>query len=117
MKFVKRIVDAASGAGPTRRPPDADFETLRPALFEYLTATTWEDGTERKTSTVTFFSDDGCWKCSLNERESGHCLFGTGSTLDQCLDTLESLLESEAGAPWRKSRQQSPTPQKGPKKS
>lgn len=71
-----------------------------PALHEYLTAGTGPDGAVRRTSTITFFTEHGSWKCFLNERDAGASLCASGDSVAGALSALEVMLEQEA-VPWR----------------
>lgn len=121
VKFLRKISGGPDGRGHQAPPPDPEFEKAYPALWEYLTVTQWAKDQPRKTSTITFFVDDGAWKASLNDRDQGYNLYGTGATWEECLNTLEELLAAPGGTPWRKSREWSPpaaadVPRSGPKK-
>lgn len=121
VKFLKKINPTLGGAGANAPPPDAEFERAYPALWEYLTVTSWGKDQPRKTSTVTFFCDDGAWKCSLNDRDQGYGLFATAATWEECLGTIEELLTAPGGTPWRKNRDWTPqaaaeAPKPGPRK-
>lgn len=104
MKFLKKVAEAKARTKGAASQWDKAFATEHPALWEYLTVEQWEDGTERQTATLSCFADGGSWKICLNDRESSQVLFGTGSSLEVCLGTLEQLLQAPGGAPWRASR-------------
>ena len=108
VKFLRKVSLGAAGHGVVAPPPDPEFEAAYPALWEYLTVTSWGKDQPRRTSTITLFSDDGAWKVSLNDRDQGYGLFATGSTLENALETLEELLTAPAGPPWRKNREWRP---------
>ena len=108
VKFLKKIAAGAGGKGASSPPSDPEFEKAYPALWEYLTVTSWGKDQPRKTSTITLFADDGTWKVSLNDRDQGYGLFATGATFGDALNTLEELLTAPAGTPWRKNREWKP---------
>lgn len=110
MGWIKSLRGADGGAP---RPSDAlDREWLSswPALHEYLALSTSEDGSPRRTSTLTLFSDGGTWKCYLNEREYGASLCASGDSIGEAIGALEVMLEG-SNPPWRFSDQ--PKPENG----
>lgn len=100
MGFVRKVArpDQASLA----RPLATDPEWVRdlPAVHEYLTSMCDEDGTARRTSTLTLFAEQGAWKVFLNERQLNASLCATGDTISGALAALEIMLEAES-TPWR----------------
>jgi len=71
-----------------------------PALCEFVSLTTWEDGQQRQTGTVLLLTDSGSWKVWLHDRELGQGLFVTGPDVDGVLLAAEEALESGKGD-WR----------------
>jgi len=116
-KFLRRASEASTGAGNTRAAADEQFEGTYPHLFAQLTVLEWGKGKPRQTSTVTLFTDEGTWKASLNNRDEGLTLFGTGESFDQALAVLEEQLAAPAGPPWRKARDRDQRPTGGHKRS
>lgn len=102
MSFLKRL---PPGSGPSSGACliDPDFSERFPALFEYLTATRYPDGSARRASSLSVFSEDASWKACLNERDQDLVLFVTESRFDTLLEALELLLKMEV-PPWRKSK-------------
>jgi hypothetical protein len=100
MSFLKRAVPAAGAGGGGAAFPDAAFAKDYPALYEYMTAQQWPDGTTRKTSSVTLFCEDSQLKVCVTEKNDGTVLFAAGKTLKSALAALEGLLTS-AETPWR----------------
>jgi hypothetical protein len=97
LKAVRRP-DGPLGSGGVARDPVwvSDY----PAIHEFVTAGTNEDGSIRRTSTLTFFAESGSWKVYLNERDAGASLCASGDTVAGALGALEVMLESE-NPPWR----------------
>lgn len=79
---------------------DAELSRDYPAIHDYLTAIRDDDGTPRRTSTLTVFCEAGGWKTFLNERQINASLCASGSTLSEALSGLEVMLEAE-NTPWR----------------
>lgn len=116
MSFLRKATPIAEGRATRIVATDGKLAKDCPALAEYLTATSYPDGTERRTSSLTVFTEDGQWKACLNEREQGLVLFGTGKTLQGSLTALEALLTAEE-TPWRASRGEQGKAKRGQGKS
>lgn len=98
-------------------PADEDFRRRYPALYEYVTADAFPDGSPRKTSTVSVFVDRDGWKGSLKDRERALILFATDTSFLGVLEALEGLLTSDR-PPWKDDRwAESKGGQKGQKKA
>lgn len=85
------------------RDRSSDDWLLYPTLMEYLAEERYEDGTPRRTSTVTLFFAEGSVKLSLNDRDLDRVAFVTSTTIEGCLGILESKLK-ESSIEWRASQ-------------
>jgi hypothetical protein len=79
---------------------DKEFSSDHPALWDYLTQKLWEDGTERRTATLTIFAEDGLLKVCINDRDSARSLWASDETWAGTFEALEALL-GDPKAPWR----------------
>lgn len=79
---------------------DESFQQSYPVLFSYMCDLCYEDGTARKTATLTLFADEGTLKGSLNDRDNERSLFLTARSLMELLDSLETAL-CDAKTVWR----------------
>jgi len=88
-----------------RAAADSELVERCPTLFDYLTATCYEQDPNqpRTTSTLTLFAQDGVWKANLRDRSEGCCLWVASPTLLGLLDILEAELNG-ATAVWRLDR-------------
>lgn len=103
---LSRPVPQASGRPVAAElPPDGGFQC--PVLREYLCSATWDDGTERETSTLLIFFADGVWKGCLSDRALERAGWGAGRTFSELLMTLERLL-AEDRIEWRQKKPQGP---------
>lgn len=102
MSFLKKH-QASGESSKHASPEDVAFLKRFPALHEYLTATSYPDGSARQTASLSVFSEDGLWKACLNERDTGMVLFVAESHYDDLLTALELLLQEER-PPWRPSK-------------
>jgi len=100
MSFLKRAVPVGGGASGQPGFSDPAFQKDHPALYEYMTAGQWPDGTARKTSSITLFCEDCQVKACITEKNDGTVLFSAGKTVKAALMALEGLLSS-AEPPWR----------------
>lgn len=75
-----------------------------PGLAEYLMRDSYDDGSDRQTSTMIVFIEDGWWKVCLSDRDEGTTLWATGETLDDCLIGLDAAIVGGT-AEWRRSSQ------------
>jgi len=101
MGLISDILGAAANTAVGQAAADPAFEKRLPTLFAFMTAVV-EDGKPREPSSLTVFTQDGQWKCVLNEKETGLQLWRTAETFEKLLGSLEKALTS--GNPdWRRS--------------
>lgn len=81
---------------------DAVFSDAYPALWEYLTLETWDDGTSRQTATLLVLSEGGSIKGCLNDRERERSCWATSWSFDGLLKALDEKL-ADGSAEWRSS--------------
>lgn len=72
-------------------------------LCEFLSASTYEDGTSRELGKVTFMVQDGLWKASLNDLDLGQYCFVSAESPDALLRCCCRAVEGQ-GAEWRVSK-------------
>lgn len=72
-----------------------------PRLTEFLTATRWEDGSERQTSTLMVLWEDGRWKGCLHDRAEERSGWISSRTWGDLLAALETALVEE-DLDWRR---------------
>lgn len=114
-KFVQKVV-AQAGNGQRRAPMrDADFEKKYPALWEYLTVTKFDDGTERQTSTLLVFSDGDEFRGCLNDRQEERSCWAVGVSFMGLIVALEERLASGT-AEWRTNNRPGSSSGRGGKK-
>lgn len=85
--------------------PDADWEKRFPVLCEFLTAVTYDDGTVRKTSSISIREQDGKVLVSMSDHDLERGLYRVGDHVRGALESLEKALTSP-NADWRPWRQQ-----------
>lgn len=88
-----------------RAAQDEEFQATYPELFEYLTATCFDDdpAAPRQTSTLLLFAQDGVWKANLRDRAEGVCAWVAAPTLLGLLAVLEDELKT-GEVVWRLDR-------------
>lgn len=87
------------------RSKDTYFETTFPNLYARMTDTTWEDGSFRRTDTLTIFLQDGMLKGVLKDRNQDKSAFLSSNTLKDLLEALEAALLDDSlhwkqNKPW-----------------
>lgn len=71
-----------------------------PNVLEYMSASRYDDGALRQTSTMVLCVDQGALKACLNDRDRARSLWASGASLEDVLRDLEEDLSSGTGA-WR----------------
>lgn len=87
-----KSVNVDSGGG--------EFLARWPSVLEMLTSVQYPDGEPRRTSTITFFYEDGAAKVCLNDRDNGLTGWAAGVDALEALDALEGLLAADTVV-WR----------------
>jgi hypothetical protein len=98
-KAERRVNDPSHGGF-----VDPVFSQEYPTLWDHLTQRKWDDGSERRTSTITLFADGACAKGLLKDRDAGLCLWIAAPTLLGLFEALELAL-CDAETEWRVDRQ------------
>ena len=80
---------------------ECEIALAHPRLVEFLQEAKYEDGSARKTGTMTFFVEDGAVKLCLNDRDVGETAWVTAATIQDVLRLAEKGLE-EGSLGWRK---------------
>lgn len=109
-KYVSRPPSSPGGSPPGAAPSDPSFVSRCPALWEYLTLLSWEDGAPREPATMILMVEEGRWKACLSDRATGRTLWRVGDTLAALLEALEGSLAS-GEADWRRGK--APPPRRG----
>ena len=99
----KYVSKPPSGPDGVYLAPDGDgsqFAAAYPALWEYLTEQYFEDGVQRRTSTIKVFLGDYGLQALLEDREAERIAFVTGGTVEDLLEALETGLR-KSSLDWR----------------
>jgi hypothetical protein len=99
-RFVSARPSTAGKPGRDRPLLDDAWSAPLPAIWEYLTTFSWDDGSERAASTLLIFGEPGVIKVCLNDRAVEMSLWAAGSSLGEALLALEQALASGTGE-WR----------------
>lgn len=91
----KRDVAAAGVGGKAPVPASCPMLKAYPSVWEFLTASAYPDGGARVPGTLTIFSESGCFKACLNDRDQGISAFVSGNSLTALLVALESGLKDD----------------------
>lgn len=79
---------------------DEGFKIVYPNLYEHLKETKYDDGTPRQTSTLLIFSDNGCLKLCLSDRDNNRSVFVSAVDFDTAMVKIERGL-AEDNLPWK----------------
>lgn len=99
-KYLKKALSKQQLRNGPVRAHCAEAEGRWPAIHAFLTELEGENGQSRDTATLTLFAQDGMFKTSLNDRDSGCSLWASADGLLTALDALEALLNADV-VPWR----------------
>lgn len=89
---------------------DAGFVSHWPALFEYLTLLSWDDGSAREPATLLVFVDEGRWKACLNDKANARVGWRSADSFAGLLDVVEAGLAG-GSMDWRRAK--APPPKRG----
>lgn len=84
---------------------EQEWSSRWPLMLAYMTQDRWEDGTQRQTSSLLLFKQDGMIKVMLRDKDTGLCLWAAGGGLFAALNAVEGLL-GDPKADWRQDRQE-----------
>lgn len=76
-----------------------------PTLLEFLTQSTWEDGSSRPPGTLLLFTDGCMWKICLKDKTGPRVCFASSTELDLLFLTVEEGLKDDS-LDWRADRPQ-----------
>lgn len=99
----KRGSEGDGGSGAVNMATPTKHWQSMPALWEFLTAVAWDDGEERRTGTLLLFTEEGRWKCCVNDRDAGLVTFVAAESPDQLLRSVDKGLVDDT-LDWRKSQ-------------
>ena len=110
---MKRKQVTAQAGGPC-----ASSEGLSklPRLAEWMTSTTYEDGTPRTVPTITFWCQGGEWRANLRDRAEGLCLWLCAPTWVDLVKMIDLACLDES-YPWRRDEFNDPDKGKRVKRS
>lgn len=108
MSWLRRASGTGVEGGAGVLLDDAKFLKDFPALLELVSATSWEDGKSRKTSTMLLFVEEGRWKCCLSDREQQLTAFLSAGTHQGLLQAAEKGLQGGT-VEWRKQKPYTPS--------
>lgn len=102
---VRRLSADERSAASAPAVNDAVTAKKFPAVYEFMTATRYEDGSARKPSSLLIFASDGQFKAMLKDADHERCLWVAAPTLAEVFVALEACLV-DPHAVWRVDRQQ-----------
>lgn len=103
MAYAKRTATPDGKAGVQAVFTDTVFLRSYPAVYEYLTLTKWEDGTQRQPSTMLLLVEEGFMKACLNDRANQRSAWVSGASLTDTMKCLDDGLKDDTLV-WRKNQ-------------
>jgi len=95
-------IDTAFDAKAARGTSVAD-SGVYPQILEYLSQTTYPDGSKRETSSLVVLCDGASWRVCLSDRDNQRVMWKTGATLVDALEAVELSLLGDDPSDWRRS--------------
>ena len=101
--FIKRASGTGGAGGAEAVILDPRIQEGYPALFEFLTATAWDEKTKRKPGTALLFAEEGRWKLCLVDKDAGRVAFLAADTLADLAAVAEDKLVEDT-VEWRRQK-------------
>jgi len=102
-KFIRKAVASLEKKADRLSERAKAWVDEHPAITEFMTLETNDDGSERTTSMLCVFYEAGIYKIALQDRQEGQSLWVSSQSIPEALDALESILQSGDGD-WRPMR-------------
>ena len=80
--------------------PDEMWLKKLPTICEYLSHTTYEDGSPRETSTISVKEQDGKVLVALNDKQESRGLYRSAGSVQEAMALIEKALATNS-ADWR----------------
>lgn len=106
-RFIGKPTPSSGASRPASKVVPDDFAKKHPALWEYLTVDSYDDGTAREVATLLLFTEDGLFKACLNDRATSRTCWMSATTVGGLLGLLEEALQGD-NAEWRTKREGGP---------
>lgn len=104
MALMRRMTGSnGSALGPYVWTPSPQDDKKLPTLCEFLSSSSWPDGSARRPGTCLLFVDEGKLKACLSDRDQGLVAFVVGTSFADVLLACEGVLTRE-DADWRAQR-------------
>lgn len=103
MSLIRRCARATDAPPPVL--PDGEIVCVLqlPALYEFLTLSSWDDGAKRLRGTFSCFFEDGAFKLWLNDKDGGRSACVSHWTWAGALLKADEGLSADT-LEWRKAR-------------
>lgn len=83
--------------------PDGKFSSRFPLIAEFLSTTSYEDGSPRTPSTLSIRIEEGEVRLALNDVDNRRSMFTASTGLDDAMKHMDAHLKSTGGTwrPWK----------------
>lgn len=84
---------------------DPVFQKKYPTLYDYLTQTSWPDGTPRELASLSIYPSPGILRIFLRDPATGLCCWVSCTSLTEVYEAVEAAL-NDSGHEWRVDRRE-----------
>ena len=85
------------------KPEVCDLGERWPSLWEFMTATEWDDKSRRAVGTILVMFEEGTWKVMLNDKALGRLAFVSGPSWEAAMNKADDAVRTDE-ADWRKAK-------------
>jgi hypothetical protein len=100
MALQRRKLERENGTAVPSALPLTGYWSKVAELCEWLSSTSWEDGSARCTGTMMLMAEDGRWKAWLHDRDGSCSCFVSSESLEGAVAAAAKAVAS-AGGDWR----------------
>jgi len=95
--------ESVVGGAMDRPAQECDLALRWTGVWEFVTATKWDDGTKRVPGTMLLMFEDGVFKAMLNDKANGRIAFLSGQTWEDLMNLVNDAVRTD-DADWRKAK-------------
>lgn len=103
MTFLRRNMIADPDVSKLAPTPESDYQSLYPALWEWMTADLFPGGERRQRSRLNLWTDGDKWTGFLRDNNTHLLCWATGDTPEQWFAVLDALLRDPKTS-WREDK-------------
>lgn len=104
-EYVRRRAGGTNGVAAPQLDPGSVLAKQYPALWEFLTLSTWEGGDPRQPGSITVFLGSSGLQACVSDKDGGLVAFVTGRSLEAILLAVDAGIADDS-LDWRRPREQ-----------